>query len=111
MIFNSQLANQIFKYFANKGQTNPNLWFWKTNIGDEVDFLIEKGKRFYAIECKLKSVPNKNDLKGINSLKRYYGPKNIIKSILACKVKMDFPLNENVFVSNFMDCEILKEIN
>ena len=105
-IWETYIFNQIYKYFINKGQTNPNLWFWRTNTGDEVDFLIDKGGQFYAIECKLTANPDKNDIKGLKALKKYYGEKNIIKSFLACKVNTPFMFNKEVFVSNFIDCDI-----
>ena len=107
-IWETYVFNQIFRYFINKGETNPNIWFWRTNIGDEVDFLIDKGGRFTVIESKLTETPAEKDLKGIKSLKRYYGDKSVLKAFLACKVSDSFGFNKEVVVSNFVDCSILE---
>lgn len=106
-LWETYVLNQILKYFNNSGQSNPNLWFWRTNIGEEVDFLIEKGSRFYTIECKLTANPGEKDLKGFNALKRYYGEESIINSFLACKVETVFAFNKEILVSPFINCEIL----
>lgn len=106
-LWETYVLNQIIKYFNNSGQSNPNLWYWRTNIGEEVDFLIEKGSRFYTIECKLTANPGEKDLKGINTLKRYYGEESIINSFLACKVETVFAFNKETLVSPFINCEIL----
>lgn len=104
-IWETYVFNQIYKYFLNKGQTNPNLWFWRTNTGDEVDFLIEKGSQFHAVECKLTANPGKNDIKGLMALRKYYGDESVLKSILACKVAVPFMYSREISVSNFIDCE------
>ncbi|MBN2532049.1 MAG: ATP-binding protein [Spirochaetales bacterium] len=104
-IWETYVFNQIYRYFINKGQVIPNLWFWRTNTGDEVDFLIEKGGQFHAVECKLTANPGKHDNKGLDALKTYYGEQNILKSTLACKVDIPFMYSGDIFISNFIDCD------
>ena len=106
-IWETFVFNQILKHLVNKGEASPNIWFWRTNIGEEVDFLIEKGGRFIAVESKLTENPSVNDIKGFKALQNYYGENCIIKSILACKVGTSFKLDKETLVSNFLDCKIL----
>jgi hypothetical protein len=40
-----------FKFFFNRGEI-PNLFFWRDNIGLEVDLLLEQGEKLYPIEVK-----------------------------------------------------------
>ena len=106
-IWENFIFTQIYKKLSNSGESAINLWFWRTNIGDEVDFVIEKGGRFTAIECKLTETPTEKDLKGLNSLKKYYGESSIKDAYLACKVSEDFKMNSGITVSNFRKIDFL----
>ena len=63
-IWKTYAFNQIYRAFLEQGITNPPLYYWRTKDGQEVDFLIDKGGRFIAIEAKLTGAPGRMHLKG-----------------------------------------------
>ncbi len=46
---------------------------FRTESGLEVDFILEKGRRVYAIEVKATRTINNQDLRGLKSFKEFYG--------------------------------------
>ncbi|MBI5634141.1 MAG: ATP-binding protein [Nitrospirae bacterium] len=108
-IINSPLAgalwetyafNQIYRHLLTQGMTNPALYYWRTSAGQEVDFVIEKGGRFVAIEAKLTGSPGVADVKGFHALRQYYGAESIIKGYVLCKVGEDFSIGEKIKATN-----------
>lgn len=77
---------EVLRHFHAQG-LKPPLWFWQTSVGDEVDLLIEKGKRFIAVECKFTEEPKAAHWKGLETFKKIYGEDHIEKSYLACRTK------------------------
>lgn len=45
----------------------PELFFWRTRSGEEVDFVIERGRRLLPIELKLGARPRLSDTRGIDA--------------------------------------------
>jgi predicted AAA+ superfamily ATPase len=78
------VVGQVIRHFQSRG-TNPPLWFWRTQSGDEVDLLIESGSRFTVIECKLTEAPTNRDAKGIARLADFYGHSSVSKAFVACR--------------------------
>lgn len=106
-VWETYVFSQLYKHFNNLGLNNPPLWFWRTKEGHEVDFLIEKGGRFIAIESKLAGSPSMGDIKSFEYLKSYYGEKSFIKGILSCKTGKSYPLGKDITVNNMIDLESL----
>lgn len=49
-------------------QMDWKLFFWRTNHGAEVDFIIGRGaKLLFAVECKFKPQPSSSDLSGLKA--------------------------------------------
>jgi len=42
--------SQIQRHLLSQGINNPPLYYWRTKDGKEIDFIIEKGGQFIAIE-------------------------------------------------------------
>lgn len=87
------VVTEVLRYFHVQG-LKPPLWFWQTSMGDEVDLLIEKGKRFIAIECKLTEEPQAAHWKGLETFKKIYGKDHIERSYLACRTKYPYLIPE-----------------
>jgi hypothetical protein len=51
----------------------PRVFFWRTSIGSEVDFLVETGGRLIPIEVKASSTPRPAMAAGIHALRRDLG--------------------------------------
>lgn len=49
------------------------LWYWRTTIGDEVDFVIESGDRLLPIEVKASARPRLKDAAHIRTFRKEYG--------------------------------------
>ena len=50
-IFENWVVTELLKARVNKGQ-EPRLFFWRDNVGQEIDILHERGGRLDAWECK-----------------------------------------------------------
>lgn len=92
--------NQVHRAFLEHGIANPPLYYWRTKDGQEVDFLIDKGGRFIAIEAKLTGAPGTDVLKGFLALRGYYGNDAFIKGMVICRVKEEFALGKQVRAVN-----------
>lgn len=63
------IFSEIFKRFSNRG-LDPNLSFWRTSSGTEVDLLIEEQGQLIPIEIKASSTPRPQMAEGIVSLQK-----------------------------------------
>jgi predicted AAA+ superfamily ATPase len=50
-LFETMVVNEFLKRHRNAGQREP-LWFWRDNIGTEVDLVIERASEVAAVEIK-----------------------------------------------------------
>jgi hypothetical protein len=74
------------------------LWYWRDQGGNEVDLLIEKDARLFAVECKLKEKPEAKDPQGIKRLKDFYGADLVSHAYIACPAEACFDLDPGVTV-------------
>lgn len=51
----------------------PEVLFWRTAVGDEVDFVLELRDRLLPIEVKARRRPRSGDLRGIRTFQAEYG--------------------------------------
>jgi len=51
----------------------PEVLYWRTAIGEEVDFVIESGDRLLPIEVKTTSRPRVDDAKHLRTFREEYG--------------------------------------
>jgi len=52
----------------------PNLHYWRTNDGAEVDFVIEQGQELVGIEVKATTRPTNDDARHLFTFRDEYGP-------------------------------------
>ena len=45
----------------------PRLFYWRTTTGNEVDFVIEQGRKLLAVEVKLSATPHYADAEGLRA--------------------------------------------
>lgn len=79
------------------------LWYWRDQAGNEVDLLLEKNQKLYAVECKVKEVPGKKDVHGIERLTKFYGAESLAKAYVACPIDIPYDLQANVTVVSGWD--------
>jgi hypothetical protein len=93
-VWENLIVSEVHKYFLNGGKRPP-CWFWRTVQGEEVDLLIEVGRRqFLAIECKTASEIEPRTLKGFTALGNAYGPESMKKAAVVCRTPKPYPLAE-----------------
>jgi predicted AAA+ superfamily ATPase len=60
------VLSEVFKTLVHRGE-HPQLYFWRTSSGTEVDIVIEFEGKLVPVEVKLSETPNTNMAKGIAS--------------------------------------------
>jgi hypothetical protein len=85
-VWESYAFTQIYAAMI-KLQISPRMIsYWRTKDGKEVDFIIDKGTRLIAIECKSKSLPDISDEKGLTAFCNSNQGKKIDR-VIFCKSK------------------------
>ena len=99
-IWETYVLNQIISSYQENG-LNSNVWFWRTQSGQEVDFLIDIGGKLTAIEVKYSKNPDiEKTKKGYNSLKQFYGDKIVEKLIIATTGKEDHKIGKDTYIKS-----------
>lgn len=94
-LWENHVVNQWVRW---KDWHEPSLgiWYWRDQVGNEVDLLIEKNQKLFPIECKLTEQPVSKDLKGIKALMKFYGEHLVEKAYVACNTDSSFDLEKGV---------------
>lgn len=80
-LFESYVVQQVIAVASSYSLT-PNFYHWRTKGGAEVDLLLEMDNRIIPIEIKARSYLNKNDTRGIHSLRDTYPHLNIEPGVI-----------------------------
>lgn len=67
-IFETLVVSEIIKAQANQGRV-PELYYWRTNYGAEVDVILRHGENLIPIEIKCHSQPNAGMVKGLSTFR------------------------------------------
>jgi uncharacterized protein len=73
-IFETAVLLQIVRAFVNRGE-QPQIYFWRTSAGVEVDLVIETGGQLIPIEVKLSATPRPAMASGIRAFQEDLGEK------------------------------------
>ena len=73
-IFETAVLLQIVKAFVNRGE-EPQVHFWRTSAGVEVDLVVEAGGKLIPIEVKLSATPRPAMASGIRAFQEDLGEK------------------------------------
>jgi len=71
-IFETAVLMEIVKARLNRGE-EPDVYFWRTSTGDEVDFVVNEGGRLTPIEVKLSATPRPAMAESIRKLRKDLG--------------------------------------
>ncbi|MEM7125560.1 MAG: ATP-binding protein [Chloroflexota bacterium] len=99
-VWETYCFSQIHKAFLNHGIINPSFWYWRTQDGHEVDFVIEKGTSLIAMESKLKERPSQKDTRGFHHLHQYYGEGALLERVILCNTKGRTKWSDDVLIDN-----------
>ena len=73
-IFETAVLLQIVKAFVNRGD-EPQVHFWRTSAGSEVDLVVEAGGKLIPMEVKLSATPRPAMASGIRAFQEDLGDK------------------------------------
>ena len=73
-LFENAVIVEVFKTLVHRGQ-EPQLYFWRTSSGQEVDLLVDNGEQIIPIEIKRSATPHPNMTAGIAALREALGPR------------------------------------
>ena len=104
------LVGQHLRAWIHYSRSNHELFYWRTQSGAEVDFIVYGQDVFYAIEVKNSAVLHPGDLRGLKSFKQdypecktlllYRGKERLLKGDILCMPCEEFlrSLKPNSFI-------------
>ena len=98
--------NQIYRHLLSQGLNNPPLYYWRTKDGREIDFIVDRGGQFIALEAKLTGAPTLDAAKGFDYFKDYYGEDAVLKEYVICRVKKDHAIGKGIKAINGVTLEL-----
>jgi len=90
-LFEGWVVGEAIKAFAARGQ-RPDLFFWRSQDGLEVDLLIRIGPRLHPVEIKLTATPTTRHLDPLNRLKALMGAEAAEQGLLVCTCDQERPM-------------------
>ncbi len=94
-LFETMVVMEIMKRIA-VWPTAPGLHHYRTHGGSEIDLLLEIDGSLFPIEIKMKSNPEKNDIKSMRSLREKYFNEKIKKGLIICCTEKPTMLSDDV---------------
>lgn len=96
-LFEGLVVSEAVKVFTLAGR-RPELYFWRSHDGLEVDLIIPIGNRFYPVEIKLTATPTLKHLEPLNRFRALAGEDAAGMGLLVCRTdsRMRLPGNNLV---------------
>jgi len=101
VIFETAVFMEIMKTFIHRGE-NPQVYFWRTTAGTEVDIVIESGGKLTPIEAKLSATPRPVMALGIKSFQKDFRDK-ITAGYIIHPGDVRIPLGHHITALPFSD--------
>jgi len=86
VLFEGLIVSEAIKIFSINGR-KPDIFFWRSHDGLEVDMIIRLGGRLYPVEIKLTATPSGKHFESLNKFKRIAGKEAADTGLLVCCVK------------------------
>ncbi len=90
-LFEGLIISEAVKVFSMKGR-RPDIFFWRSHDGLEVDLIIELGGKLYPIEIKSTATPTGKHLEPLNKFKKIAGKGSAETGLLVCRVNTTLPM-------------------
>lgn len=100
-MFETAVLTEILKSLYHRGE-QPQLFFWRTATGDEVDIVVEYGGKLVPVEIKVSSTPRPAMTAGIRSFQELFGAK-AAPGYVVHTGDMRLPLGEKVTAIPFQE--------
>jgi predicted AAA+ superfamily ATPase len=95
--FEGVVVSEAVKVFTIAGK-RPDLFFWRSHDGLEVDLIIQIGARFLPVEIKLTATPTLKHLEPLNRFRQLAGTDAADVGILVCGAEQQAVLPNNNLV-------------
>jgi hypothetical protein len=96
-LFEGMVVSEAVKVFTVAGK-RPDLFFWRSHDGLEVDLIIQIGTRFIPVEIKLTATPTLKHLEPLNRFRQLAGADAADIGILICRAEQQTALPNNNLV-------------
>ena len=84
--FEGWIISETVKVFTNKG-LKPDIYYWRSHDGLEVDLIIQSGSKLIPVEIKLTATPSLKHTEPLNKFKSIAGNLSSDTGILVCQVE------------------------
>ena len=84
-LFEGLIISEAAKVFVMKGK-KPDIFFWRSHDGLEVDLIIQLGNKLYPVEIKLTATPTIKHLEPLNKFKAIAGKDAADTGLLVCRI-------------------------
>lgn len=98
-IFETAVLAEILRTIVHRGE-DARVHFWRTSTGQEVDFLIEGGRRLVPIEVKAAATPRAAMASGIEALRRAMAGR-VANGFVVHPGEVELPLTRSVMALPF----------
>ncbi|VAW71047.1 ATPase [hydrothermal vent metagenome] len=99
--FETLALGQLIRNFCNKGLA-INLYYFRDNQGNEIDFIIPEGEKVNLYECKWK-LQSGQPPKNISKIKSIFGENNVKMSKIITSSYTIEQIEKDCFVTNLID--------
>jgi uncharacterized protein len=100
-IMETAVLSEIVKTLTHRGQ-DPQIYFWRTSAGTEVDIVIETGNKLVPIEVKLSATPRPSMAASIKTFREDFGDK-AVPGYVVHPGHVRLPLGSNVTALPFSE--------
>ncbi|MGD2113812.1 MAG: ATP-binding protein [Acidobacteriota bacterium] len=90
-LFEGWVVSEAVKALTFEGK-RPELYYWRSHDGLEVDLLLRAGNRLVPVEIKLTATPNPRHVQPLERFKRMAGNAATDEGVLVCRVRERRPL-------------------
>ena len=90
-LFEGLIVGEAVKVYAMLGK-KPDLFFWRSHDGLEVDMIVQAGPVLHPVEVKLTATPSDKHIEPMNRFRSLAGADNVGPGILVCRTTKEIPL-------------------
>ena len=80
------MVSETAKVFTHRGE-RPELYFWRSHDGLEVDLLVRLGPRLLPVEIKLSATPTRRHVESLDRFCKLAGVTAHRHGVLVCRVQ------------------------
>jgi len=100
-LMETAVVNEVVRTLTHQGKELP-IYFWRTSTGQEVDLIIDTGRKLVPIEVKLSTTPNHSMVKGIETFRKIFKEKTA-KGYVVHPGTTKLPLGPDAFAWPFAE--------